>query len=281
MEHLKCPLCATSLSTTDRQWKCNNGHCFDVAKEGYVNLLPVQKKRSKTPGDSKAMLQARRGFLSNGHYQFLADEMLKLIPAQQPGSGASVLDLGCGEGYYLSCLVDTLPAPCVYDFHALDIAKDAVRMTAKRKTGAICAVGSAYETPYFDDTFSVIYSVFSPYSLTEILRISKPGAIVIIVGPGSEHLKELAKHVYDEVKPHSGNRAQIQETISGFNSSEPIEISRCITIKQAEIENLLAMTPYYWSINEEKKQRLIALTELTVTLHFEVQVLHVAETTVM
>ncbi|MAA63070.1 MAG: rRNA (guanine-N1)-methyltransferase, partial [Idiomarina sp.] len=127
---LRCPIEHSPLQLVGGSWRCENGHSYDVAKQGYVNLLPVQNKRSKDPGDSKAMVQARREFLDQGYYQPLAQVLADTVFAQ---GEQAVLDAGCGEGYYLRYLVEQAEQNgtdlCMA---ALDISKWAVQAAAKR-----------------------------------------------------------------------------------------------------------------------------------------------------
>ena len=97
MTLLVCPLCEHPLERGAKTWRCLKGHSFDVAREGYVNLLPVQHKNSREPGDDLQMVTARREFLHAGHYQPLRDAMLEALA---PLGARSLLDIGCGEGYY-------------------------------------------------------------------------------------------------------------------------------------------------------------------------------------
>lgn len=123
---LICPLCHHPLLQENRSWRCEHGHQFDQAKEGYINLLPVQHKASREPGDSAEMMQARRLFLQAGHYQPLRERVVTLLKDAQP-SPTAVLDIGCGEGYYTARLKS--PGCRTY---GLDIAKNAIRLAAKR-----------------------------------------------------------------------------------------------------------------------------------------------------
>lgn len=261
----QCPVCSETLSLKDRTWKCVNGHSFDVAKEGYVNLLPVNKKRSKAPGDSKAMLQSRRTFLNEGYYQPLAELLCQSAGTLK--SRASILDLGCGEGFYLE-FIRKACSKKNHKYSALDISKFAVQMTAKRNPSAHCCVASAVDTPYSDGLFDVIYNVFAPYSEAENYRLLKPQGRFLLVGPGSRHLKELSTRIYDDVVPHAGNKKQLSNN-SCFELLNSDELEFQITIPQKQIENLLAMTPYFWSITPERKDVLLAMENLTVTLHFQ------------
>lgn len=95
-----CPLCHQPLSREKNSYICPQRHQFDMAKEGYVNLLPVQHKRSRDPGDSAEMIQARRAFLDAGHYQPLRDAIVAQLRERLDEKATAVLDIGCGEGYY-------------------------------------------------------------------------------------------------------------------------------------------------------------------------------------
>ena len=133
-----CPLCQTSFTQTNNTQICENNHHFDIAKEGYLNLLPVNAKNSKNPGDNKEMMMARRTFLNSGGYLPLAEKLsflIKELLAEK--EQATLLDLGCGEGYYTEFLAGNLPDSTTIS--ALDISKVAVRYAAKRyKTINFC-----------------------------------------------------------------------------------------------------------------------------------------------
>lgn len=268
----KCPICSDVLYQNDNQWQCAAKHSFDIAKQGYVNLLPVNKKRSKEPGDSKPMLQSRRIFLNSGYYAPLAEGLQGALfesSSDCPPEPAQILDLGCGEGYYLDFLSQRLTASADIRFAALDISKFAVQMTAKRVPNAVSCVASAVDTPYLDNSFDVIYDVFAPYSVEEIKRILKPEGRFILVGPGANHLKELSAMIYQDVVPHAGNVAELTEP-EGLQLLSQQEISSQQQVPQHHIENLLAMTPYFWSTSKDQKAVLYGLENLTVTLHFEI-----------
>ena len=99
---LACPLDGTPLHCTGSAWTCASGHSFDIASQGYTNLLPMQNKRSRDPGDSKEMVAARRRFLTAGFYQPIAAAVSRAVLADLPADASiSCLDAGCGEGYYM------------------------------------------------------------------------------------------------------------------------------------------------------------------------------------
>jgi len=107
-EALACPLDGSPLQKHDKNWSCAAGHTFDIARQGYVHLLPVQNKRSRDPGDNKEMVAARQRFLNAGYYQPVAEALSSAVfPKDISEASISCLDAGCGEGYYLRYLADS------------------------------------------------------------------------------------------------------------------------------------------------------------------------------
>ena len=245
---LKCPICDNTLQPAERSLRCQNNHCFDQAKEGYWNLLPAQHKKSQNPGDTKAMLQARRRFLEAGYYSPLIECL-----GQFTQSAQCMLDIGCGEGYYSRQL----------NAHAgLDIAKDGVRMAAKAHPSGQYVVGSAYRLPFEENSFDTLVCVFSPLDFDEALRVLRPGGRVYWVGPGAGHLSQLAKLVYAEVKPHV-----LKPPSAHLTAIDSVHFS--INLTGPELADLLHMTPYYWSASEDKQAAIAALDTHQVDCEFE------------
>ena len=135
-----CPLCHAPLSRSDNHYSCPQRHQFDLAKEGYVNLLPVQFKRSRDPGDSAEMMQARRAFLDAGHYQPLRDAIVDALTQRQITEDAAILDIGCGEGYYTHAFADALAGCKTF---GLDVAKVAIKAAARRYPQVTFCVASS------------------------------------------------------------------------------------------------------------------------------------------
>ena len=267
---LKCPVCNEALNKENNSYICENRHTHDIAKEGYVNLLLAQHKRSKNPGDSDEMIRSRQAFLNKGYYKTLSDAIVQQIKSMPQAFEQNILDVGCGEGYYMQGVVDA-SANGKFSLSGIDISKSAVKLAGKRKMGAMLCVASAYDLPFFDESFSTIISVFSPVLALEIERLLKIDGKIIMVGPGEEHLKGLTAHIYDEILPHKGNYSVIDGSES-FKLKEQIEIKDEIVVKQEDILELLRMTPYYWQITIEKKEKILALSELRTTIHFYVRI---------
>ncbi len=247
-----CPLCAEPLSQNDKAYKCENRHSFDVAKEGYVNLLPVHKKSSIDPGDNKEMMLARREFLNKGFYQHLSGKINDLVSELSHGA-ENLLDIGCGEGYYTGRLAESLKNNGVIKVHGLDISKTAVKLAAKRYKAVSFCVASAFDTPFANDSFDSVIRVYAPSELTELQRIIKEGGFLITVSPGPKHHWFLKTVIYSEPKKNSDDN----DSLDGFKLVQSERLQSLINISEAsDVANFLNMTPYAWKLTETQKSQL-------------------------
>ncbi|RTE86626.1 MULTISPECIES: putative RNA methyltransferase [Gammaproteobacteria] len=274
-----CPLDGTALSENEAGWSCAQGHHFDRAKEGYINLLPAHFKRSKDPGDSKTMVVARRAFLEAGYYEPLASFLAKLLSAYQDSfSGIenkfSILDAGCGEGFYLREVLEHLRwenDDFEWDAVGIDISKWAVQSAAKKAKDLSWVVASNAQLPLPSDSMSIVLNVFGFAVYEEFFRIMKGDGMLIQVDPGSDHLKELREIIYPEVKKDSDNE---REAGTGFKTFERRSIRYKVLLEtQADIQNLLTMTPHRYRISQESLIKLEQLESLEVTVHFQVHMM--------
>lgn len=191
-----CPLCQQPLQQRPNGLGCNARHQFDRAREGYVNLLPVQQKNSKSPGDNPAMIAARRAFLTAGHYQPLAEAIAALLPLP---AHATLLDIGCGEGYYSHYLATQQPSVTIY---GIDISKAAVKAAVKSLPTHQFAVASAYQLPLQQHSMDAILRVYAPSSADEICRVLRTNGYLLTVTPAPEHLLQFKQRVYQTVRLH-------------------------------------------------------------------------------
>lgn len=218
------------------------------------------------------MLAARRQFLSEGYYQSLATAVAAAA-ADETSIQSGWLEVGCGEGYYLSTLQQRgVPAS---DLWGIDIAKAAVQMAAQRKLGVNLAVAAARALPFFDHSFTRILSIFSPFDLAEIERVLRPGGGFIVVGPGEAHLREIKALIYASVEPHAGNFASLDQNVRWQETSRS-KVQEGVVLKDAALQSLFRMTPYYWSATPAQQQHIETLSELEVTLDFELRCYEVA-----
>ncbi len=267
-DQLICPLDKQPLQLNERTWCCDNGHSFDIAKQGYVNLLPVQNKRSKDPGDSKAMVQARREYLNKGYYQPLAQALADTVLAM--GSQA-LLDAGCGEGYYLRYLVEQAEQQgAELSVAALDISKWAVQAAAKQDKRLSWMVASNNAIPLANNSVDTILCVFGFPVEAEFKRVLKPGGRLIMVDPASEHLIELKRIIYPEIKAKSEH---LPVSEKGWVLSSEERISFKVELPDTEaVHDLLTMTPHLYRASKEGREKAEKLQRLAITADVWVRV---------
>jgi 23S rRNA (guanine745-N1)-methyltransferase len=249
----QCPLCHQPLLLSHLQWRCDANHQFDCAKEGYVNLLPVQHKRSKQPGDSTEMMQARRAFLDAGFYRPLQQRVAELLEQALGGEAQALLDIGCGEGYYTAEVAARL-APRDITVYGLDVAKVAIRYAAKRYPAVSFCVASSHRLPFADRSLDAILRIYAPCKAEELARVVKPGGVVVTVSPGPRHLYQLKEQVYQQVQLH----AESDEQLTGFDCERLEALAYPMTLPGEQAANLLQMTPFAWRASSEVQQRLSA-----------------------
>lgn len=263
-----CPVCRESLEQQEGRYACTGGHSFDIAKEGYVNLLPANRQHSKAPGDDKAMAQARTRFLEGGWYGPLRDKLCKLAEEALPQGGA-LLDAGCGEGWYTAAL-SAVAAARGGRTAGVDLSKPAVKKAARRCPQAEIAVASVYHLPLGDSSVDVLVDCFSPLAVEEFYRVLKPGGKFLYVVPGPRHLWELKEILYD--RPYENGEKV--ETYPGFAPPEVTAVETSFTLTAPEdIQALYHMTPYTWKTPREGAKRLEAVEQLTLTGQFRIHVM--------
>lgn len=245
-----CPLCRLPLDRQPKVWRCASGHDFDVARDGYVNLLPVQHKHSREPGDRPEMITARREFLEAGHYAPLRDAAVACIAALDAKS--SLLDIGCGEGYYTRGFASVIPSEVI----GLDIAKPAVQMAAKRQRhGVTWLVGSGALLPLADGAVDIVTTLFTPLHVAEIARVLATGGHVLIATPAADHLIGVRAGLFDEVRAHEPDKF-IAGFAPAFTLDHRQDVHVPLSLTQASLKQLLTMTPYVWKARPEKRAAL-------------------------
>ncbi len=261
---LACPLDGAPLHCHGASWRCAAGHCFDIAAQGYANLLPVQQKRSRDPGDSKEMVAARRRFLNAGHYQPIAAAVSQAVLAERPANATiSCLDAGCGEGYYLRQLAASSEGQALA-LLGLDISKWAVLSAAKQDKRPNWIVGSNANLPVLPATLDRLLCLFGFPVYGEFARVLKPGGVLLQVDAGPDHLRQLREIIYPALKPERPTDTQVP---AGFCrlSTEAVRFPLAIDGAEA-IADLLAMTPHLYRASAEGRARAAALTALAVTV---------------
>ncbi len=252
---LICPVCGEKLLLAEKTARCEKGHAFDLAKEGYVNLL-----RSNRPGDAigddKLSARARRDFLNKGYYQALQNALRQLFADKQ----GSVLDFCCGEGYYTSALGEN-PALQVYGF---DISREMVRLAAKRGRGTYFVANMA-SIPIAHESMDYATHLFAPFIEEAFCNVLKPGGRLYTVIPGRKHLWGLKQALYDT--PYENDEKLPKTKLLRHISTT--KVSDTITLRSYEdIRAVFRMTPYYFHTSRADKAKLEGLQELETPVEF-------------
>ncbi len=265
MLDFKCPVCGSVLHREDRTMRCSSGHCYDLAKQGYVNLLMSNRSSAKRHGDDKQMVLARQSFLEKGYYDCLRDAVCSLA-VRRCGSQVDLLDVGCGEGWY-TCGVKTAleRAGATCRATGVDISREALIQAAKRGCGLQLAVGSVSALPVLDSSCDLLLNIFAPNSDDEFFRVLRPGGVLIRAVPLEEHLMGLKAAIYD--RPYANPAPQY--TPEGFRLLERVDVRDRLTLESNEdIQDLFMMTPYYYKTGRQDQEKLQTLDALETELAF-------------
>ena len=254
--NLLCPICGEQLNRTDRQYRCTRNHSFDVARQGYVNLLVVQQKHSLNPGDTREQVLARREFLEAGYYAPIADTLVET--AKRLGITGQILDVGCGEGYYSARLADAVGAQLT----GLDISKEAVRCAAAKYKGKQWLCATAAHIPVEDGSADLLTSLFALTLPEEFGRVLKQGGYYFQVLAAEDHLLGLKGIIYDQLNFKEKNTVP---ELPGFTLQESVPIRFTFTVEGQQIQNLFSMTPHVFRIGKAGAQRLRQTETLTDT----------------
>ena len=282
-----CPLCQSPLQPAADTWRCDGSlhakqtaHPFDVARQGYVNLLPVQQKKSKEPGDSQASIEARKRFLNAGHYQplqaLICQKMVELLVkneliSKQTSKPVNWLDVGCGEGYYTQAMAQTgidaliaadISKPAVVELakaskatHSLWCQKE---VTVDTKSAVIYPlVTSAANLPLRTHGINGISSIFSPILPVVFNDILTNEGYLIIAKPDVGHLATVREALFDDVREHESDKF-LQELAPYFTLLNIYNVSTELTLSADDLADLLTMTPYAYRARSEKRQALLA-----------------------
>lgn len=266
-----CPICKKKLKRLDNVWHCQNGHSFDIARKGFVNLLTTVKHNPKNAGDNPAMVKARTDFLDKNYYLPLAEKTGEIMGNLLENlENPLVIDSGCGEGFYTVSYAKKIPCAKIY---GIDISKSAVshcmtRVHLSNISNCAFAVASSFELPFQDKTADLLVSTFAPVANDEYARVLKDCGKLVVVSPSASHLIEMKNVLYDTPYENKPN-------VYGLNkfelSDEVIYEYKKMLESTDDILNLFTMTPYYYKTSEESASRLKELDNLEVTCGFSIR----------
>ncbi|MEF1308888.1 23S rRNA (guanine(745)-N(1))-methyltransferase [Vibrio mytili] len=249
----QCPLCHQPLELTEKTVKCENNHQFDLAKEGYVNLMPAHHKRSKDPGDNKEMMQARRRFLEGNYYNPMRQAVALLCAKYTQGTEHRLLDIGCGEGYYTDQVQKTIQEQAdTAEIYGLDISKVAIRYAAKRYTQCHFSVASSHRLPFANESLDAVVRIYAPCKAQELQRVVKENGVVLTVTPASRHLYQLRERIYQDVRLHS----EEPEDLEGYELEHQQHLHYVMDLQDGAAFDLLQMTPFAWKATDALREEL-------------------------
>lgn len=252
--NLICPVCGKLLTNTQRVYVCPDGHSFDIARQGYVHLLPVQQKHSRNPGDTRQQVLSRRAFLEGGFYEPIRQTLRELA---KPYAGP-VLDVGCGEGYYSAALAENMAT----ELTGLDISKEAVRCAAAKYKGPQWLCASAAHLPVKDASVGVLTSLFALTVPEEFRRVLRPDGVFIQALAAEDHLLGLKNIIYPQL--HHKEKYTTPQ-VPGFALEKSVPVRFTFTVEDEQVQNLLAMTPHVYRIGKAGADALRNTPRLTDT----------------
>ena len=265
MPILICPVCGLDLNADGKSMRCRSGHCYDIAKQGYVNLLMSNKASVKRHGDDRAMVRARTSFLEKGYYLPLLDCICE-ASLEHSGNTVDILDAGCGEGWYSAGVKKKLEQEGrICSLCGIDISREALIAFSKRVKNAALAVAGINALPIADSSCDLVLNVFAPNDDPEFYRVLRHGGILIRAVPAEDHLFGLKKAVYD--KPYLNNKPEYSP--EGFTLLKKTAVRRlCVIDNKEDINSLFMMTPYYYKTGRDDQKKLLTLDRLETEFSF-------------
>ncbi len=260
-----CPVCRQRLvlSRDARRWVCPSGHSFDVAREGYVNLITARRRRSRQLGDTEQGVNARRRFLATGAFDPLTNALKDIAALESPNV---LLDVGCGEGRHTR----SMSAEIVM---GVDAAKTATAAAARADPRGWYAVADATNIPVPDESIDLLLNVFGPIVPLELARILRRDGIVVAAHPRPRHLEELRNLVPAENTGQRTIKPPLRNATEWFVEVRTLPVRFPVPIPdESVLGDLFAMTPYQLYAPPNIEERLAALESMKVELLADVQV---------
>jgi 23S rRNA (guanine745-N1)-methyltransferase len=255
LDLLRCPVCGEPLTEAGGALRCREDHSFDIARQGYVNLVPGR-------ADTAEMVEARDAFLRAGHFRSLAAALAESTDPSVPGA---IVDLGAGTGYYVARVLDALPEARGI---AVDASPAALRRAARAHERATAVGADAWKPlPLRDEIASIVLSVFAPRKAAEMARILAPGGRLLAVTPTTRHLHELVGPLGLLSVPDDKEDRLDAQLAAHFELAERRTIEHAMFLTRDECAQLVRMGPSAWHLDEQAvNEGLAALPEpLTVT----------------
>ncbi|MBI5544888.1 MAG: methyltransferase domain-containing protein [Deltaproteobacteria bacterium] len=259
---LRCPLCHEPFAPRVRSLVCKQGHCYDAARQGHVNLAPGHKAPL---GYGRPLMEARAAVVAQGFFAPVLDWCRAGLAKLEEGKGPSILDAGCGEGSFLTGLCAGLPAAVVAV--GIDLANEGVRIAAARSKEQAWCVADLAAIPAPDHVFSALLNVLSPANYAEFLRVLVPGGLLVKVVPTASHLRELRAALGLEEDYTNQPVVELFRRLFPTAQSQAMELALSCEPKNAE--RFLAMTPLGWHATQEQREAFTAHPPPSITVSLD------------
>lgn len=270
MTSFVCPKCGKPFSQKEKSLFCQNGHCFDLARQGYVNLLQSNASSGKRHGDDRLMVDSRTDFLNTGAYDRLIEAVCAYTARVTPDNGI-ILDAGCGECTYTDRIYAETEHRGIRVL-GVDISKTAVTAGARKNKNLQLAVASIHHIPLPCGAADTVVNVFAPEDAEEFRRLLKQTGTYLKVVPLENHLAELKAAVYDRPIPNPPPETDL----AGFDLKERQDIRYRFRLENnRDIENLFRMTPYYYKTSRADQEKLGRVSSLEISAEFGILVYRV------
>lgn len=250
-----CPLCKEEMIVhDDGNITCKNNHSFNIAKQGYVNLM-TKDNRSMY---SKTLFESRREIIQSGLYDPVQEKIAQLIGNKV----TTILDTGCGEGSHLERICQLLEQHVIAV--GIDIAKEGIMTASKYYEERIWSVGDLANSPFQKKSFDIVLNILSPANYEEFRRILKPGGKVIKVVPQSEYLKQLRQLAFQNTeKENYSNEQTVKRFKEYFQKTSQHRVKYTVPLQEQLIPKLLEMTPLGWHVESIEGH---SIREITIDL---------------
>lgn len=261
---LQCTICHSEMTVMDsKSLVCEKGHSFDLAKQGYVNML---QKQVSTMYDH-TLFDARKRIIHDYKFYDKVHQKISKIIDEALQEGGLVFDAGSGEGTHLNAIFNHLDKDSIHGI-GLDISKDGIVMAAKNYSDLNWLVGDLTQTPFKEHSQDIILSFLSPANYSEFKRIMKPNGLLIKIIPGSHYLKEIREHLSDEDKEYENtDTVNLMRNKVDVISEERVTYER--EVDEEVLRDILTMTPLTWHISESQIESILKNHHeiITVDLH--------------
>ena len=258
-----CPICHTKMIFSNKNSVvCEKRHCFDLSKQGYINFVPNQQQTKYT----KDLFESRRYIFEEGFYKPLEDSVRKIIEQYNDTSKPlKLLDVGCGEGYYARGLSEGIEN---LDVYAMDNAKDAIILGAKKEQKIKWFIGDLSNIPLKCESMDLLINIFTPSNYNEFTRVLKCDGYLIKVVPEANYLKELRECAANQLTNQKYSNESVVDYFANHMKCEEIKnLTYKMPVTKENIDNFLKMTPMMFNVD---KKRLFTNDISHITLDFTI-----------